>query len=106
MSGAESKPSGLPQLASELRTGLHKVAAASGEELEERIDRVDAILDRYQGAVEDASGGEGRDDNLRRRVAASRLELEKLRSDDVSRREAVGRIRLMMLSAGGGAGGS
>lgn len=85
------------ELESALRAGLRAVAVARKDGLTEGIDDVEAILDQYESHLEGKSDQSSDPDNLARRVAACRMELEKLRVGDVDRREVVGRIRLMLL---------
>jgi len=82
----------------ELRAALRGVAEADEEELGERIDEVEELLDRYDAEAE--SGADDRDGPSRfmERTAAARVELERLRAGEVPRRDAVGRMRLILLS--------
>ncbi len=93
---------GLRKLESDLKAGLHAVAAAHDDGLAEEIDRVETVLDRYQSFLE-GKPDEPENRDLARRLSAGRLELERLRSGEIARREAVGRIRLILLPQSRGA---
>lgn len=100
MSGEGTDQELLRELEQELRVRLRALAVARGDAVDPEIEKLRAILDRFDTLMEGDSGPEVPED-LDRRVAASRLELVKLRSGEVTRRDAIGRIRLILLSTSG-----
>lgn len=96
MSGKGPDQSSLRELEIELRARLSELAVARRDVVELEIEDVEATLDGYDSVLEGNPDSSVPDD-LPQRVAASRLELAKLRAGDVNRRDAIGLIRLMLL---------
>jgi len=84
----------------ELRKVLRAIATVQEDDLDRGIEECEEVLDRYESRLQDEelldSGALGK------RIAAARVELGKLRSRDVPRRDAIGRIRLILLPQSGG----
>lgn len=101
MSADASQSGSFEDLQSDLKSALHALAAAQDEDLGNRIEGVGKVLDRYQGFLEGLPDSQEHRD-LARRLSASRLELERHRAGEIPRRDAVGRIRLILLRPSAG----
>lgn len=85
-----------------LRDGIRDLALAPDEDLSEEIASVEAALDALEDLL-DRGVSLPWPDPVRERLGACRLELERLRTGHTSRRDAVGRLRLLVPGRSGGA---